>query len=112
MKKQSELERLRGVGGFVSKEAVRKEVKFKGDDGEEYTAIIHVRKLSIGDYEQLHAEAKDGRFTNSYAISRAVTLGENGDEPISQDVAESLSLSLGTALYEAFAEVNGTRPKS
>ena len=98
------LEDLKALGGVVPDAPVAKEIAFK-IDGQEYTATIYVRKLSIGDHEKLFAN-DEGDYA-ARLISHAVRLGDGGKESISFQDAYQLHPSLAEAMMNAIKEVNG-----
>ena len=93
---------LKKMGGVVSDEPVEKEIHFTIDD-QEYTATIHVRRLSIGDHEKLFGVDATERASN--LIARAVLLN-GGKDSISVKDAYRLHDSLATAMIAAVNEVN------
>ena len=105
----SSLKDLQNMGGFVSTVPVKKEIKFKIDGDDEFTAIIHVRKLSAGDYETLFVSDSEGRSRTASVISQCVTLGESGKEKVSFEDAYRLHPNLATAMVNAFNEVNAAK---
>jgi len=105
----SSLKELRGLGAFVSDKPVRKDITFKLDDDIEHTFTIHVKKLSIGDYEALFLSGKDERSNTARMISSAVTVGDDGKEKIGFEDAYRLHPSLAGAMVTAFTEVNSSK---
>lgn len=105
----SSMKELRALGGFVSDKPVKKEIKFTIDDGDELSAFIHVRKLSVGDVEALFITDKEERSRTAKLISEAVTLGDDGKEKISFQDAYRLHTSLAAAMVNAFNEVNSSK---
>jgi tail assembly chaperone len=102
----STLKELKTLGGFVPSQPIKKEIKFKLDGEDEFTAIIHVKKMSIGDYEAFFIVDKEERSRTAKIISEAITLGDEGKERISFEDAYRLHPRLATAMAEAFNEVN------
>src|SRR5512138_1089485 len=76
------LDSLRAMGAVVDAVPVKRDITFTLDDGVEHTYTIHVRRLSIGDFEKLQYDSKDDRSHFATVISAAITLGEKGDEVI------------------------------
>ena len=105
----STLKDLQKMGGFVSAAPVKKDIAFKLDGDDEYTATIHVRKLSAGDYESIFVSDAEGRSRTATVISQAITLGPDGKEKVSFEVAYSLHPNLATAMVNAFNEVNAAK---
>lgn len=105
----STLKDLQGLGAFVSDKPVRKDITFKLDGDEEYSATIHVKKLSVGDYDALFLGGPEERSRTARMISDAITLGDNGAERIKFEDAYRLHPRLATAMVTAFNEVNGTK---
>ena len=108
----SSLKDLRALGAFVSDKPVRKEIKFKLDGDDDYTAIIHVKKLAIGDYETLFLMGNEDRSRTAKVISEAITLGDDGKERIKFEDAYKLHPSLARAMIDAFNEVNVAKKSS
>lgn len=107
------LKELEALGAFIKDEPIRREIKFKLDDGTEHSAVIHVKKLSVGTYEKLFLgilEDKNGR--SARVISEGITLGETGKEKIPIEKAYTLHRGIATAMLDAFTEVNGGKPKN
>lgn len=107
------LKELEAMGAFVKDEPIRREIKFKLDDDIEHSAIIHVKKLSVGAYEKLFVgivDDKNGR--SARVISETITLGEIGKERIPVEKAFTLNKGIATAMLDAFTEVNGGKPKN
>lgn len=101
------LKDLKALGGVVSEVPVEKEIKFTIDE-QEYTAKIHVKRLSIGDHEKLFGKGDDGERA-AHLISHAVMLGEGGKERISFKDAYQLHPRLADAMINAVNEVNGAK---
>lgn len=108
----SSLKDLQALGAFVSDKPVKKEITFKLDGDDEYTATIHVKKLSVGDYETLFLTEKEDRSRTATMISQAVTLGPDGKERISFEQAFKLHAGLAGAMVNAFNEVNLAKKSS
>lgn len=107
------LKELQAKGGFVSTVPVVRTIKWKGRDasGEkiDYDAEIHVRRLSVGDQEDLYLSVEDGKSRTAKLISTAITLGKDGKEKLTFEQAYQLEPSLATAMLEAFNEVNAAK---
>jgi hypothetical protein len=101
----STLKELKAMGAFTSDKPVRKEIKFTFN-GEDLSAVIHVKHLGIGEYEALFLGDEDNRSRTAKAISQAVTLGEDGKEKISFQDAYRLDPAWAGAMLTAFNEVN------
>lgn len=102
------LKELRELGGLVSEKPIKKDIKFKVEE-DEITAVVHVVRLGIGDYEKA-VESKEGdRSHMAHIISSFVRLGDNGAEKISYTDAYRLTPSLGGAMVQAFNEVNAAK---
>lgn len=112
----STLKELKAMGGFVPDKPISKEIKFTLDDATEYSAIIHVKKMNIGEYEALFLTDKEEKSRTAKIISVGVFLGEDGKERIPFDEAYKLHPSLAGAMVTAFHEVNipkkVSRPKT
>ncbi len=103
------LKELRAKGALVSDVPVRKEIMFKLDGDEEISAVIHVKRLSVGDHETLFLSADDGKSRTAKLIETAITLGNDGKERIPFKEAYSLHPSIASAMLGAFNEVNGAK---
>ena len=108
----SSLKELQALGAFVSDKPVKKEITFKLDGDEEHTAVIHVKKLSVGDYESLFLTEKEERSRTATLIAQAVSLGPDGKERISFEQAYKLHAGLAGAMVNAFNEVNLAKKSS
>lgn len=108
----SSLKDLKALGGFVPSAPIKKEIKFKLDDDTDYDAIIHVKKLAVGDYEALFVVDKEQRSKTAKLISEAVTLGPEGKERITFEDAYRLHPRLASAMVDAFNEVNAAKKSS
>lgn len=75
----------------------------------EYTATVHVRRLAIGEYEDLVHDINDERSKTAAIISRFITLGEHGDEAIPYKEAYRLEPVVANAMLGAFNEVNAEK---
>lgn len=106
------LKELQGMGAFAADGLIKKEIKFENDAGEEVTAIIHVKQLSVGDMENFNRNLTDKQMISAYRISEFVSLGEDGKERIAYKVAYQFKPSLAIAMVNALNEVNGSRPKN
>jgi hypothetical protein len=107
----STLKELKAMGAFTSDKPVRKEIKFTLN-GEDLSAVIHVKHLGIGEYESLFLGDDESRSRTAKAISHAVTLGEDGKERISFQDAYRLEPVLAGAMLTAFNEVNTPKKSS
>lgn len=105
----SSLKELRAIGGFISAVPVKKEIKFNTDGDDEYTATIHVRRLSAGDYETIFVAESEGRSRTASIISQCVTLGPAGKEKVSFEDAYRMHPNLAGAMVNAFNEVNSPK---
>jgi hypothetical protein len=103
---------LKAKGGIVSSVPIKKEIKFKLDGDDEFTASIFVKKLAIGDYESLFLVDNEDRSRTAKIISEAVTLGDDGKEKISFKDAYQLHPALAGAMIVAFNEVNAAKKSS
>ena len=102
-----QLKQLEALGGFISAKPVEREIKFTLDDGKEYTAKVHVRRLALGEYERVAVASKDEKYSRSARIiSEAVFFGD-GSERIPVEKSDRLHQSLANAILSAFHEVNG-----
>lgn len=99
------LKELETLGGFVPARPIRKEIKFTLN-GEELSAVIHVKKISIGEFEALFLGDTEERSRTAKAISVAILLGDEGKEVIPFEKAYKLEPSLAGAMFAAFNEVN------
>ena len=106
------MKELKAKGGIVSSVPVKKEIKFKLDGDDEFTASIFVKKLAIGDYESLFLVDGEERSRTAKIISEAVTLGDDGKEKISFKDAFQLHPALAGAMIVAFNEVNAAKKSS
>jgi hypothetical protein len=104
----TKLSDLKELGAFLGAEPVRRTITFKLDGDDEYTAEIHIKKLSVGEQERLSMRsADDTKSRRAVMISELVTLGEDGKEPIPYVDAYSLHPGLGKAMIAAISQVNG-----
>lgn len=107
----SNLKDLASIGAFVKiDELVKKEIKFQlTDDGEELSALIHVRRLSIGIHEAIWLDGPGGANSSktSRLLAEAIRLGENGEEKMTYELAYSLHPKIALAMSNAVSEVNG-----
>lgn len=106
------LQNLKDTGGFIASAPVKREIKFKLDDDQEVAGFIHVKRLSIGDYEKLFVLTPDEQSKTAHLISETVSLGENGEEKISFTDAYQLHPSLAASMLSAFNEVNKGQKKN
>lgn len=103
------LKDLESLGAFVSDALVKKEIHFKLDDDTEHTAVVHVKRLSMGEYEKLFVGKQADVMeygTSARIIAEAVRLGEDGKEHIPVGKAFRLHKGIATAIIDAFNEVN------
>jgi hypothetical protein len=108
------LAELKSMGAFVASEPVKREIEFKIGK-ERYTATVHVKKLSVAEQERMFERlaGKHGEVRRTAAlISTLVSFGENGEETITPEEANSLHVQLGNALIEAINEINGQLEKN
>lgn len=108
----SSLKDLQALGGFVSSKPIKKQIKFKLDGDDDFTADIHVKKLAIGDYEALFLTDSEDRSRTARTISEAITLGPEGKERIKFEEAYKLHPNLAAAMLTAFNEVNIAKKSS
>lgn len=101
---------LKALGAFVTDAKVQREINFE-IDGQEYSATIHVRRLSAGDYETLFMADTKGRSRTAEVISKAVYLGEGGNESLSFEDAYKLHPAVAAAMVNAFNEVNSAKKR-
>lgn len=99
------LKELESLGGFVPAKPIKKEITFT-INGEELSATIHVKKISIGEFEALFLGDTEERSRTAKAISVAVMLGPEGKEAIPFEMAYKLEPALAGAMFAAFNEVN------
>lgn len=104
----SSLSDLKAAGAVVDGGLIEREIRFTLDEVE-HTATIHIKRLAIGDYEQLNTEIKESRSKIAHMIATAVRLGENGDEVITFEDAYRFRVELADAIAEAFEAVNGKK---
>lgn len=108
------LKELQAKGGFISPVPVVKNIKWKGTDPEtgdkaDYDADIHVKRLSVGDQEEIHQSIEDGRSKTAKLIAAAITLGKDGKERLTFEQAYQLAPELAGAMIKAFNEVNSAK---
>jgi hypothetical protein len=110
----SNLSDLKQLGAFVPDELVKKEIKFSLEEGgEELSAIIHVRRLSIGLHEAIWNDTPGSSASKtSRLLAEAIRLGENGEERLTYDQAFSLHPRVALAMSTAITEVNGGERKN
>lgn len=106
---------LKGKGGFVSTELVKKEVQWE-HGGETLEFTIHVRRLPFGEVERLYIDPTDkDRSRNASLIAACIVLGD-GDEPMTYKDAFALETSLATVFLKAITETQNPKtsapPKS
>lgn len=102
----SSLKELQALGGFVPDKPVKKEIKFSLDSDDELTAVIHVKKLSVGEYEAMFMSGEEGRSKSARVISDTISLGPDGKERLTFEQAYKLHPRLAAAMFDAFKEVN------
>jgi hypothetical protein len=102
---------LKQMGGFVPDAPIPRDITFVADDGKEYTAHIHVRKLGVGEGEALVRSFSDGKSYSAAVIHLAIRLGD-GTEVIPYDLATRMDKGLAKAMVEAFREVNDPKKTS
>ncbi|WP_202844804.1 phage tail assembly chaperone family protein, TAC [Luteimonas saliphila] len=103
------MKELRAKGALVSDVPVRKEITFKLDGSDDITAVIHVKKLSVGDHENLFLTGTDDKNRTCKLIAETITLGNDGKEKITFKDAYQLHPALAGAMLAAFNEVNGAK---
>lgn len=96
-------------GAFMPDGLVPKQIKFRlASGGDEYTAEIFVRRLSIGTYDEINVGMEAGQTSKlAKLISSAIRLGEGGKEEISYTDAYQLNRRLANAMLLAITQVNG-----
>ena len=107
-----DLNQLREKGGFVSLTPVSQEVSWTrpSPEGEDVTDTftVRIKKFSAGAIERLWADsgkAKD-QSSSAYLISKAVFLGDEGEQMLGYDDAFQLDPTLAEALIETIDKVN------
>lgn len=108
----SSLSDLKNLGGIVSDRPIRKSITFNLGGDDDLTADIHVKRLSVGDYESLFLSGNDEKSRTARVIAETITLGPDGKERISFQDAYRLHPNLASAMIEAFNEVNGSKKPS
>jgi hypothetical protein len=108
----SSLKDLKAMGAFVPDAPIKKEIKFRLDDGEERTAEIFVKRLNIGEYESLFLTDTEERGRTAKMIAEGIRLGEKGEERLTFQQAYKLHPSLAGAMVVAFNEVNTPKKTS
>lgn len=112
----SSLKELRAIGAVMPDKPVRKPIEFSitNDEGvtTDHAWDIHVKKMSIGEYEELFLSGKDERSRTARVISAAITLGNDGKEVIDFQTAYKLHPNIATAMVAAFNEVNTSKKHS
>lgn len=106
------LSELTVMGAFIPDGLVKKEIKFKLDDGEERKHDIFIRRLSIGVHEQIWAGGDESQSRTARLLSAAVRLGEDGKEQMTYDQAFRLDSRIALAMTTAIQEVNGAERKN
>lgn len=101
------LKSLKAMGAVVDAAPIPRDITFTLDDGVERTFTIHVRRLSIGDFEKLQHVPGDDRSQFATVISNAVHLGEGGKEIIPYTAAYQFHPALANAMVHEVNEVNG-----
>lgn len=109
-----DLKALEAAGGYVPPEPVAKEIEwthFDKEKGENVTDkfIVHVRRQSFGDTEQLFAKPPEGEEYHALAatyISKSLLFGEGKNEVMSYEQAYRLDPVLGRLFVKAINEVN------
>lgn len=98
---------LEKAGAFVQKGTEQKTVVWKNDEGGEFTFVIHIKKMSAGDYEQfIRAFNSDNSSFQASAISSILTDSENGSAPLmTYEQAYQLAPSLSKLFIDAINEV-------
>lgn len=110
----SSLKDLKAMGASVPDELVKVQIKFKLDkDGDEYEADIHIRRMSIGNYEAIYLNVEpDQQSQTARLLSEAVRLGEHGEERISYAEAYQFHPRLAAAMMKEVSRLNGGAPKN
>lgn len=106
------LNQLKAAGGIVGGAMVKRSVVWKHEDAKGKAITdkfsIFVMPQSFGMIEKLFSATEPEDSRNAKYISACVTLGENGEEPISYEDAFRLAPGLGWAILAAVHEVNNT----
>ena len=111
----SNLSDLKQLGAFIQvDELVRREIKFRlTDEEDELTAVIHVRRLSIGIHEAIWADGPAASISKTARLlAEAIRLGESGEEKMSYEQAFSLHPRIALAMSTAISDVNGGERKN
>lgn len=96
-------------GAFVDPTPVPVPITYTLDDGVEREALIHVKRLSIGDYQSLVTTGDAGRSHVAEVVEAAIRLGAGGKEQIGYKDAYRLHVNLANAMMNAFHEVNSPK---
>lgn len=100
------LKELKAMGAFIPDEPIKKEIKFRLDDGQEVSTTIFVKRLNIGEYESLFLSDKEDRSRTAKMIAEGIRLGDKGQERLTFQQAFTLHPSIAGAMIGAFNEVN------
>lgn len=103
---------LAASGGLVSDAPVKRTIEYTIGD-ESYTAEIFVKLLSIGAQERLFnaSSSLDEYGKGTTMIAELIRLGENGDERLTVEQADTLHPSLAEAFILAITDVNRLTPR-
>jgi len=93
---------LQNNGGIVESELVKRSGEWNGD-----TVEFYVRMLSFGDVDKIYNSADLTMSQAAELISKAIRLGDNGDEVLTYEQAYSLAPALATLFAEQVMQVNG-----
>lgn len=98
------------AGWLVSDTPVKRSVTF-AVNGEDLTADVWVRQLSIGEHERIFTgTGQEGKSRAAIMISECIRLGDEGTERLSQEHAYQLHPAIANALVAVIVEVNGLTP--
>lgn len=96
------LEDLKSNGGLVASELVKRTGEWRGEEIE-----FFVRTLSFGDIDRVYNGADLDASQAAELISKAVRLGDSGEEALTYEQAYSLDAALATVFAEHVMQVNG-----
>lgn len=102
------IEELQAMGGFVDTTPVPKEIKWKGPDGQDFKAQVHIVRQPFGVVENAFANQGDGadRSHGARMIHLAVRFGKDASEQLTYEQAYNLHPGLAWALVAAFNNVH------
>ena len=96
------IEDLKANGGIVESQLTQRTAYWNGSE-----ITFYVRKLSFGDVDRIYNGENLDASQAAEMISKAVRLGDNGDEALTYEQAYSLDPNLATVFAEHVMEVNG-----